>query len=292
MKKQEFLMIPRQILYSEVMSLSQKLTLSALYYLLTNKSINKNGITIEERLKNGISTKIASKSTLKELTNLSINQIKDDLSFFINNNIIDVFKDKENNEIIAASVRSNKLFDLFSIHIKKQKNDLFSGYIPMNSYILDNDLNLTEKFLSLLSIASDNNNKPLSISNKKLGKWLGKEEITIKRSMKSLKEKGLIELEVKPNSRVVHTNIEKYKETSNTYIEKQINIQQNNIKIDKIVNNNQNAGRDINNIQNYNIILSDKESLKLIKEIVNNSKFPELIKFISENKYLINKGGE
>lgn len=230
MKKLEFLMIPRQILYSEAMSLSQKLTLSALYYLLTNKSINKNGITIEERLKNGIPTKIASKSTLKELTNLSINQIKDDLSFFINNNIIDVFKDKENNEIIAASVRSNKLFDLFSIHIKKQKNDLFSGYIPMNYYILDNDLNLTEKFLSLLSIASDNSNKPLSISNKKLGKWLGKEEITIKRSMKSLKEKGLIELEVKPNSRVVHTNVEKYKETSNTYIEKQINIQQNNIK--------------------------------------------------------------
>lgn len=285
MKKLEFLMIPRKILYSEVMSLSQKLTLSALYYLLTNKSINKNGITIEERLKNGISTKIASKSTLKELTNLSINQIKDDLSFFINNNIIDVFKDKENNEIIAASVRSNKLFDLFSIHIKKQKNDLFSGYIPMNSYILDNDLNLTEKFLSLLSIASDNSNKPLSISNKKLGKWLGKEEITIKRSMKSLKEKGLIELEVKPNSRVVHTNIEKYKETSNTYIEKQINIQQNNIQNqinieDKrqqiIINVFNNLGDKLTNTE-------EKEFTNLIKDSGLN--VDKLIKLLSNIEY-------
>lgn len=280
MKKLEFLMIPRQILYSEVMSLSQKLTLSALYYLLTNKSINKNGITIEERLKNGISTKIASKSTLKELTNLSINQIKDDLSFFINNNIIDVFKDKENNEIIAASVRSNKLFDLFSIHIKKQKNDLFSGYIPMNSYILDNDLNLTEKFLSLLSIASDNSNKPLSVSNKKLGKWLGKEEITIKRSMKSLKEKGLIELEVKPNSRVVHTNVEKYKETSNTYIEKQINIQ-NQINIEDkrqqiVINVFNNLGDKLTNTE-------EKEFTNLIKDSGLN--VDKLIKLLSNIEY-------
>lgn len=287
MKKLEFLMIPRLIFFDKTLTDSQKLLLSALYHLLTHYNedeVKKQPINI--KLKSGVLKEIASIDNLHTLTDISKLQIKNDYNYFKSLGIIDEFNNK--NKIYVAAGSNSKGFNLFDIKLKKEDGENNSGYVVLDSSIIYNDLNLTEKMLSAIYSTNHKNNKVIDYSNESLAKNLNKSERTIIRANKNLKDKGLIKIDKTANRKVVTYDKNAYIDSSINYIQNQ-----NNIKIDKIVNNNQNAGRDINNnIQNYNIILSDKESLKLIKEIVNNSKFPELIKFISENKYLINKGGE
>lgn len=196
--KFDYLRMPRLIFYNKDFTIQQKILLSILYHLML--TLNNNGCkATEDKLTKGVSIK---ELELSRLSNLNMYDVRECLSYFTRHHIITkTFNSKTKEVVYAASTHEDCTFSLLSINMKKLKDDSYSGYLVMPSYILyDNDLTLLDRIICTLAIACAKNNTELYIHRKHstLATYFAADITsfdTIANSLKYLMQKSLISVE-------------------------------------------------------------------------------------------------